>query len=89
MMPRWVPFGAAVHDGGEQTFPWSAVKPCLSQLWPICSNRPFFRRNMFCPITGCSAVPAIQFSQQDPMLQEVVPTDGMAAWLSKLDGATE
>ena len=24
----------------QQRFCWRAVKPCLSQLWPICSKRP-------------------------------------------------
>jgi hypothetical protein len=33
------------------------------------------RRNMFWPITGCSAVFEIQFNQHDPGLHEVVPTE--------------
>jgi alpha-galactosidase len=52
-----------------------AKKPCLSQLWPICSNRPSASRYMFCPITGCSLVPLNQFNQHVPTLQETVPTE--------------
>ena len=50
----------------EHTFPLSAVNPCLSQLWPSCSNRPFFRRYRVSPMIGCWLVAEIQFAQHVP-----------------------
>ena len=73
MTPRWLP--PVPTQLGEQRSSESAKKPCLSQLWPICSKRPSRSRNMFCAITGCSLVLEIQFSWQVPTLQDHVPTE--------------
>ena len=54
----------------------AAQNPCLSQLMPICSNRPLRRRKRFWAMTGCwsaSAPSSIQNSSESPLLHEVVP----------------
>src|SRR4030095_13897463 len=68
--PRCCMLGGGLHTA--QSLSEAAAKPCLSQACPICSKRPSFNRNMFSPITGCSAFPPNQLSQQDPMLHAVV-----------------
>ena len=49
-----------------------AQKPCLRKLWPSCSKRPSFRRNMFWAMTGWLWLLEYQSSVAVPMLQDTV-----------------